>query len=557
MSSRDFQQGQAYNLVQDRNNATSGNTSPHNKALIKNLKAQSPFNEGARNKDYVNPTLASNLVFYDHGNVPVSNPHINVDKKNPNGYNLNNYVGWDIKQQRGPQDAQKQDAQNLPVRKGGEASSKQYTRVEKEKRPTVDEDARSVNTSRHYDRSQRSNKSGQNTPENTSQRSGRSQDNKSQKGSTQDNKSQRSTSNNGNRSQRSVSQGGTNYQKLSTSNISNPDNLICDNCVNHKIHDDKVDNLGRQRAQDREHAQRVGDNMRQQLADEKQRHLEKLRLHQNAVDQQRADHQNRKENDRAKDALEDEKYYKMITSGEGIMARQQRDIEANRERHRQEFVEELRDQLVEGQERKQLKAQEAWELDQKNHNTLIDDGWKEPHRRALKQHYKDNLLNQLDDLNIDKEAQRNQKKEDDAKYRKEVTEAAEGDKALRQELDAQKRQIFQEEIQNQMAEKRRLAEVNDQIKNLEDENHRRKINHDEQVHLDNLRRKQGQMQDHLAVITRQMQDRQTSDQLAKGEAKQPGNTTLLLNEKQHKCYNCSKCRNAYPLKLLNKKKRVK
>ena len=550
MSSRDNQHGQAYNIVQDRNNATSGNASPHNKALIKNLRGQSPFNEGARNKDYVNPTLTSNIVFYDHGNMPVSNPHINVDKKNPNGYNLNNYVGWDAKNQK-PQ----QGTQNLPVRKGGETSSKQYTRVEK--RVAVDEDARSVNTSRHYDRSQRSDKSGRNTPENLSQRSGRSQENKSQKGSTQDNKSQRSTSNNDNKSQRSTSQSGAQYQKLSTSNISNPDNLICDNCVNHKMHDDKVDNLEKQRANDREHAQRVGDNIRQQLADEKQRHLEKLRLYQNAVDQQLIDHQNRKDNDRVQKTQEDEKIYQMITNGDGFLARQQREVEANRERRKQEFVEELKDQLVHGQELKQLKAQEAWELDQKNHNTLIDDGWKEPHRRALKQHYKDNLLNQIDELNVEKDALKNQKQEENERYRQQVNEAVEGDKALRQQLDAQKKQIFQDEIQNQLAEKRRLGEVNDQIRSLEDENHRRKLNHDEQVHYDNLKRKQAQMQDYLGTLTQQMQDQQLNKHLSKEEAKKPTNVTLLLNEKKHKCYNCNVCKNAYPLKLLNKRKRVK
>ena len=33
-------------------------------------------------------------------------------------------------------------------------------------------------------------------------------------------------------------------------------------------------------------------------------------------------------------------------------------------------------------------------------------------------------------------------------------------------------------------------------------------------------------------------------------------TTLLMHPKSDKCYNCAKCRNRYPLKMLNKNKRV-
>lgn len=552
MSTSNSQQGTAYNLVQDRNNLASGNASPNNKALIKNLRSQSPFNEGGRNKDFVNPTLTSNIVFYDHGNTPVSNPHIDVNKKNPNGYNLNNYVGYEPAKAN-----KKQDAQNLPVRQGGEASSRQYTRAEK--RLPVDEEARSVHTDRHYDRSTRSNKSGNNNSDNRSQRSqnsSRSQDNKSQKGG-QDNKSQRSTSRNDNASQRSVSQSGVGYQKLSTSNISNPDNLVCDNCVNDKMHQNKLDDLERQRANDREHAQRVGDNIRQQLANEKQRHVEKLRLYQDAIEQQHADHLNRKANERAQNAEEDKKIYNMLAGHDGVLARQQREIEGQREQRRQEFVTDLQDQLAHNNELKQLKAQEQWEEDQRNHNLVIDDAWKDGHRRALKQNYKDNLLNQIDDVNADKNARRQQKADEDADYKQKVADTVEHDKILRQQMDAQKRQIFQDEIQNQLADKRKLAEVEGQIRDLENENHKRKLEYDQQVHLDNLRRKQHQMQDYLNTIGQQMDDNDLKKQLAQDELKKPGNTTLLLNEKQHKCYNCAKCKGKYPLKFLNKRKRVK
>ena len=37
--------------------------------------------------------------------------------------------------------------------------------------------------------------------------------------------------------------------------------------------------------------------------------------------------------------------------------------------------------------------------------------------------------------------------------------------------------------------------------------------------------------------------------------KLPQNTTLCLNKKPSKCYNCAVCLNIYPLKQLNKRKK--
>lgn len=62
------------------------------KAKIRNLRSQSPFERGVRNSDFVNPSLVSNLVFYNYGKEKVRNPHRPPQTHKTNGYNLNDYV---------------------------------------------------------------------------------------------------------------------------------------------------------------------------------------------------------------------------------------------------------------------------------------------------------------------------------------------------------------------------------------------------------------------------------------------------------------------------------
>ena len=410
---------------------------------------------------------------------------------------------------------------NLPVR---ETDSQ---------RRFINEDTRSVRTERHYDRSQRSTSS--------------------QKSQNVDEKSVRSySSNRGAPSPiKEPSERNYRFSKLSTSNISNPDNLVCDNCVNHNIHDQKLADLQRQRETDKEHAQRVAENLRQQLEDEKRRHLDKLRLYQDAADAQKTDIQKRREAD--KNAAEEEKakIRAMMADNGDEQARQQR-----MERNRQNFADDLRAQLDQRAEQKFLKTQEALDLDSKNHNVLIDDGWKEPHRRALAEYHKNDLVNQISDQQRDKEDQKNQKKEEDFNYRRHLQHAVANDKDLRRDLENQKLKIFQDEIGNQIDEKNRQNQAERGIKDLEDANFKKKIAFDNEVYLDNANRKQHQVKEYLNKLGEQMNDAELQKQLEKDKAKQFGLTGLPLNEKHVKCYNCSKCRNAYPLKMLNKRKKI-
>ena len=67
------------------------------KARALNLDGQCTFNKGVKDRNYVNPSFVSNMVFYGHSHERVDYPHQQEVKHHlkGEGYNLNNYVLYD------------------------------------------------------------------------------------------------------------------------------------------------------------------------------------------------------------------------------------------------------------------------------------------------------------------------------------------------------------------------------------------------------------------------------------------------------------------------------
>jgi hypothetical protein len=326
-------------------------------------------------------------------------------------------------------------------------------RFQTEKRSVANEDARSVRTERHYDKSTRSN---------------RSQELK------QDNKSVRSTSShNSHRQSVQSSHDFNKYQRISSSNVSQPDNLICDHCINHKQHNDKLHDLADKRANDREHALRVNENIRKQLEDEKRRHLDKLKLYQDAIDQQKNDNDRKKGLERENEAKEKERIRNALAKNDDLLA-----LQADEYRKKQIFIHDLKEQINLHDQLKAERTKEQLEFDRQNPNLLIDDAWREPHRRLLQNHYKDNLLDQLKDKEAEKQQDKERRQLEDLDYKQKLEELKHKDKILRDKLEAQKKGLFQDELKNQLKEKDQLKDLEKQIKAMEDQNYRNKIKHD-------------------------------------------------------------------------------
>jgi len=415
----------------------------------------------------------------------------------------------------------------LPIR---ESDSRRYANPERRSIAQVGEDARSVRTERHYDKSARSNRSQERQDYQSvrSQQSGRSQG-KSANSSHDFNK----------------------YTRLTNSNVSQPDNLVCDKCINHKAHDDKIRNLQNLKDLDKEHANRVNENLRKQLEDEKRKHLEKLKLYQDAIDNQKADLDRKKELDKQADALEKEKIKIALAKNDDLIALAQQDFE-----RKANFINELRDQIKQDEENKKQKALDQADYDKKNPNLLIDDAWREPHRRLLRDHYKDGLQGQIEDKANDKQNKQNQKKDEDEKYRDELAALKNKDDLEKKAITAQKKEILLNELAEQQKERALIKDLENQIKKAEDDNHKRKIQHDNDVYLDNLFRKKLLNEACLQKVTEQKDALDLKKKLDREEARKPGLTSVPIPQKDTKRYNCKVCDHQYPINQMNRKKKI-
>ncbi len=81
------------------------------------------------------------------------------------------------------------------------------------------------------------------------------------------------------------------------------------------------------------------------------------------------------------------------------------------------------------------KAQQD-ELDRQNPNLLIDDAWRKPHQDAMKEYYKNNLLDQLGDRERLKNERKRREKESDDDYRRRLAQLAEEERRMRDEMNA-------------------------------------------------------------------------------------------------------------------------
>lgn len=603
----------------------------YDKALIKNLRSQSPFAEGTRNRDFVNPSLTSNVVFYNHGLERVDNPHIRVPKHEwrPSGYNLEDYVAQDAHRSK-----------DMPFKP---ASDKHFADVVKRvmEKPKVDEDARSNAPERHYQRSRKSEGGSQRAHSAHAQpagepthwhantqtaETGRPADHSARSANREriaehsargrpeeTDKLSRSADRVGRaeaaraapahahahpHAQADVSKGvvtaeaakgaangageavydlahnkignvskdkqpfviidkdgvsrcGTIYEKISDSKISHPDNLICDNCVNKNVADDKLKEAQRQRDQDIDFAKKVNDNMRQQLEDERHRQLEKLNMYQQAIDSQLRDAQAMKEAKKAAEDAENEKIRQQLGNRDDEVARLERD-----QQKKQKFIGDLKNQMDDkkAQDAARAKAEEA--EDRRNPNLLIDDGWRAPHRQAMKDYYKNYLVDQVNEQERNKDQAKEKQKQEDDEYKRKLAQLNADEAAKNRMNEDDKRRMFMDEIQKQLADKDKMKDWERRIKDAEDDNHRRKLEADRQVYLDNLFKKKQQMDDYLNSLGKQIVDKDMEKRIQELERKKRYNTTLCLGKKPVKCYNCAVCRSIYPLKMLNKRHRI-
>lgn len=588
------------------------------KGVVKNLREQSPFREGTRNKDWVNPTLASNVLFYNHGNETASNHHIQTKKVNKKGYNMNHYVAYDI-DYKAPQkavvaaQAEPSDrnvstdgrrnqglssSQNIAEagranqleRSRSPITSEQRIGVERSRSPVdaksgvrvqaraqvqervvemgesraarpaspIQQEQRSSSRiERAYDRSQRSGSATNLHNPAALNKSASQQNIKSVQNSAQeiavvqhkDEQKQGMT-----RSHSAVSMPGQygEYLKATQSNISNPDNLICDYCVNQSLHNVKVQNANAYRRQEMDHAALIQDDLKRQLEDERRRHYEKLKTYQEQIDAQKVDQEQRLMKNRALEDEENKKIRNMLNENtQQDWARAQKQME-----QKQRYINELGDQLARNYEARQQKYFQDEENERKNKNLLINDAEKEMQRRAMNEQYKRNIKSQLEDQMREKEGRKDLDKAENDAYRKRVQEMITKDIEARKNMDRAKKEAFLGEVDRHLAMRDQIKGWEKEAKAIELDNLAKKLAIDRQMEADKAQAKRAQRSQYIKTLGDQIADKEAERQAAAAMQKQAMNATLMIPQKQDRCYNCAKCRNMYPIKLLNKQRRL-
>lgn len=393
-------------------------------------------------------------------------------------------------------------------------------------------DARSIHTERHYDRTVRSNRSQELRP--TERQSVRSQ------GSARAN-SQRSSSS---RYQ---------YARLSTSNVSDPNNLVCDGCINHQMAEQKRQISTEELNREKDYMNRLNDHLKKQLEDEKRLMQEKKLAYYQAIDGHNSDILAKKRNQKAAELAADNELLQTALRNDQAWVQDKAEKDYQKKRN---LLSDLKQQL---EDRKAYKHAENMKkkLDEDCFdNVLIRDDHRQQHNEAVKNHYRGILQAQMNDKAAEKNQHNQQKLMEDDYYKKAALDMAEREDFMRKDLDQKKRKLFQEDIANQLNERDQLREYERQAKLMEDENFRRKIAQDEQADMDNLFRRKKQVEQYLNSLGDQMQDDNMKKQIAKEEANKAYLGTLNLPQKHTKCYNCKCCHGLYPLKMLNKKKKL-
>lgn len=620
------------------------------KGILKNLREQSPFQEGTRNKDWINPSLSSNVLFYDHGTETASNHHIQARRINNKGYNLNHYVAYDIignakpvhptqkeiyeknlstdvRKEKSTSDHERAPNHQRQVRAHPEdhahkISSDQRISVERSRSPVASDrrinqnqqnqkaepqyreqalnendyrnnrqnspihnDQRIDQNYRYYDRSMRSgsdvghhgqrglvksasqhqiqetyvqnnlkNKQLDDTSTSGQKQYIREENNNNhhldqnlpQNNKLEEPSLQRS------RSAVSIQNPARDFSKVSSSNVSNPDALVCDYCVNKNLHDGRIQMASNFKQNEADHNRQVAENLKRQIEDDKRRHIEKVKMYQDAINAQLSDHQMRKHKNRELEAVEQQKVRNMLDNAGHDDSQKLH----NQQIQKQRYIVDLNDQMAKQYEARNKKYQQELEADKNGKALLINDEMRDQLQQNAKLHYQRNIKNQLDDQTKQKDEKKEQQRLENDAYRKRVQEMINKDIETRKAMEKVKKQAFIHEVDRHLDMRNEYKQMEHDAKKYELDNIQKKFAQEKDFDKEKALAKKNQMQEYIKTLGCQIADKTIEKQNQAEREKQVYGGTLLIQEKKNRCYNCAQCRKIYPLKVLNKQKKV-
>jgi hypothetical protein len=334
--------------------------------------------------------------------------------------------------------------------------------------------------------------------------------------------------------------------------VSNPDNLICDDCINGRIVDGQKDRAQLAKDADKEFVDRTNANLRKQLEDEKARHLAKLKMYRDGVEDQNQDIMAKKAKNKLAIEAENQKIIKQLADRSDLDATEQMIQE-----RKYKFTCELDEQLVTHEREKLEKKKKQQEYERAQHNLLIDDAWRAPHKKALKNHYKDNLINQMNDNEKNKKDEKDRRLELQVDYINQVTAYEKKDAEAKAFIESEKKDLYKQELNKQLLEQDQKKRDASAQKEREHQLNMNTIEHENNVFKDNMERKRIQVQGHLNNLTQQALDKEAEKRQAALDAKKPEGTGLHVPQKVKKCLNCAVCKRITALERLNKRYKIK
>ena len=590
-----------YNLTEHRQNSPIDGD--FQKGILKNLRGQSPFKEGQRNKDWISPTNVSNVVFYNHGNETSSNHHAQPKAQNKKGFDLNHYVAYDVQMrtetstqnQTGVSARQRDEGRKSPAHQSIiRISSEQRVSVERsrshapsERRGSINvqqtnpgqsethlqngktgqlensqrvvssspvhQSQRSVIVDRKYDRSKRS--ASVSRDEQAGKTKSVSQEtmmeNKYTQAVVEETVNQQETGQSRVQRSRSVvaiPNQRPEYLKPTMSNISNPDNLVCDNCVNKNLNEVKLNIAQNFRREETELANRLKEVLLVQDQNERQHKRMKTQLYQNTITQQLEDHQQRQQVKQAQEKAEQMKIQQMLADYDQSGAMRQQQLQQQKQRYAGE-LEEQTGLIYEARQRKYLQETER---DQMNGNLLINDQDRDSLRRGVKERHQTQIREQMLVQMDLKNKQRQIKSAENDAYRVKVQEMINQDIDARKRLEKQKKDAFVADVNQNLQQRVQVRGGETLLKNAELEIVNRKIEEEDGYQRNKAIEKKTCMMEYIKTLGNQIADKNEQKLNDLKKERQVFGGTLLLPEKHDRCFNCAKCRHQFTLKHLNK-----
>jgi hypothetical protein len=415
----------------------------------------------------------------------------------------------------------------------------------------IEREARSINTSRHHQKSQT-----QRTPRENMSQVSKSQRSEIQprsrvgKSEVSQKSSQRTEPQEIKQTSQHQQSQTTDYKKISDTYFSDVNNLVCDICVNKNSYENKMKSLEQQREEDRQFAQAINQDLKEQLEREKQMNTEKKKIYQEALINQRHDMEERKEQLKNDQKEQDEKIRLLLANNDDLIDRM-----ALEEAKREKFINDLMKQMGDNERKRAQEQIKQLEIDKRNPNLLIDDAWRGPKREAIKEYYKNNLINQIKEKDEKLRAEMSQQGREDEYYKNTLNELIKNEEDKKKKLNEQKKAILMNELENQLDEKQRMQQHKQNLADEEDNHVRLKHQNDNRVYMINMEKKKNAMKDYINDLGDQIDNDKVKKECEIIDLKKKTNTGLDMGKKPERCYNCALCRLNYPMKQLNKRKR--